>query len=61
MIALSHWPLTPAEQARLKLSGRIRHVLTEPELAAAEQRAVERERAQAVRAAEALLVGVRGR
>jgi len=59
VIAVPHWPLTPAEQARLKLSGRIRHVLTEPELAAAEQRTVDRERAQAVRAAEALLTRVK--
>jgi len=59
MVAVTSWPPSLAEQARLKLAGKIRFVMTEPELAAAEQRTVDRERAQAVRAAEALLASAR--
>ena len=61
MIAVAHWPPSLAEQARLKLAGRIRHVMTEAEIAAAEQRAVERQQSRAVRTVELLLEEARGR
>ena len=61
MVAVTSWPPSLAEQARLKLAGKIRFVMTEPELAAAEQREAERQRARAVRTVELLLEEARRR
>jgi hypothetical protein len=61
MVTLTHWPPTLAEQARLKLAGRIKHVMSEQEFVAAQQREAERQAARAVRTAEMLLVEARGR
>ncbi|HEY8742362.1 MAG TPA: hypothetical protein VIU62_04645 [Chloroflexota bacterium] len=61
MIATATWPLTPAEQARLVLAGRIRHPFTPAQLEAMAARELARQQARAVRQAEALLAAARSR
>jgi phage FluMu protein gp41 len=59
MVAVANWPLTPAEQARLVLAGRIRHPFSPHELEALAARELARQQARAVRQAEALLAAAR--
>jgi phage FluMu protein gp41 len=51
--------LTPAEQARLVLAGRIKHPFSSHELEAMATRELERQQARAVKQAEALLAAAR--
>jgi hypothetical protein len=53
------WPLTPSEQARLVLAGRIRNPFTPAQLEAMAARELARQQARAVRQAEALLAAAR--
>jgi len=61
VIAVSSWPPSLTHQARLKLAGKVKYVMSEQEFAAAEQREAERQQARAVRTVELLLEEARGR
>lgn len=59
MIALDSWPPTPKQYVALKAAGRIKHVPTELERAADEQRSAERQAERAGKQADALLRAAR--
>jgi hypothetical protein len=55
MIAISHWPPTPEEEADLLRRGVIQHALTPERRAREEERALRRDQERAVAQAERLL------